>query len=324
MNWVLVQKDLRLLRLAMLAAVGIALTFYVVVASITFVSWQKGQIREESRINRIYHREIQHDSSDNSRRLALFVADNCTPVSILYVVLIAAVGAMAFARERRDRSAEFLAMLPVSIRRQSAIKLVVSVAVSVLPLAVNAMVFLIASLWFARAYWGAMPVYGYLQVQAGPFGWRAVAVIVSVGLVAWIALRWLGWPWRLIVAATVLAALLTVDVVGVAWWTGSQSAGVWFNPRDWRPAAITAVFAYVGVVSSIFGLAWLLSSATRSSVLSAVFGLGLPLFAMTAVNETTRRADEASILRATGIAGVAVGALCVAAGCVVQSKRPTP
>ena len=324
MTWALIRKDLRLLRPVMLAAVGIAPIFYVVVASFAFVSWQNDQIREESRISRIYHREIHHDASDNSRHFAQFVADGSRPVSVLLVVLIAAVGAMAFARERRERSAEFLAMLPVPIRRQSTVKLGVSVVVSVLPLAANAMVFLVASLWFARAHWSAMPVDGYLQAQAGPFGWRAAAIIVSVGLVVWIALRRLGRPWWLIAAAMVLAMLLTVDVVGVAWSTGSQSSDIWFDPHVWQPATITAVIAYWGVVCSVFGLAWLLSAATRSAVLSAVFGLGLPLFAMTAVNEMPQYTDAISIARVAGVAGVIIGALAVAAGCVVQSKRPTP
>lgn len=149
----------------------------------------------------------------------------------LAAVLAAAYGGIAFAAERRDHSAEFLAMLPVSRLRIAAAKSAAATACVLAPALLHAAV-------IAAWCWAAWPVNAASQ-GPGMWAWmrddlyNGLAVVVMLFGVAWMASAFMAKP----AVAAVLALEVGVVVVYLALrgaWQADESlsAAVMMGPVD--------------------------------------------------------------------------------------------
>lgn len=149
----------------------------------------------------------------------------------LAAVLAAAYGGIAFAAERRDGSAEFLAMLPVSRLRIAATKSAAAAACLLTPALVHGAV-------IAAGCWAAWPVNAASQ-GPGMWAWmrddlyNGLAVVVMLFGVAWMASAFMAKP----AVAAVLALEVGVVVVYLALrgaWQADESlsAAVMMGPVD--------------------------------------------------------------------------------------------
>ena len=109
--WALFRKDLRILRAPLITGVLVTLGVYAVAAEDLWQAW-----------------EPEWDDAHRRANVAKEAVPFASAGVGMAALLAAACGGLALARERRDRSAEFLAMLPVPRRRIVISKLVACLA----------------------------------------------------------------------------------------------------------------------------------------------------------------------------------------------------
>lgn len=161
----------------------------------------------------------------NTAGTYLRALENAAEIAMLLTLVMAAVfGGMAFAAERRDRSAEFVAMLPVTRGPVVLSKLFVGVACTATLGAVNGSLLLYA---IARRPEAASPVPA--PVAAALFA----AVLVLYFAVAWALSIYLRSP---AVAATVAAGIASAVYFAAA--VQSEHAGI-AQPSSRDAAAVT-------------------------------------------------------------------------------------
>jgi ABC-type transport system involved in multi-copper enzyme maturation permease subunit len=223
----LLRKDWRLNRAVVVAAIVLSLMPYALTLANT-------------RFNPPKYRVVElRDYLDTTQ----FAAFACL---VLSVVLAAAFGGLALAAERRERTAEFLAMMPVSRGAVVLSKLVVAAVCLATLLAVHVAV-------VALTYWVAD--LGDVRLR-GPTTWQAG------GMAAAFAVALFGMAWALSVflkspaIAASIAIALGVGLLfgGMAWaetlaedWLGQYARPT----EDFLFALVSGVAAAIGLVSLV-------------------------------------------------------------------------
>jgi hypothetical protein len=324
----LVEKDVRLLRPVLLALAALAALLLFVLPAAQYVRARYAPADEEAPVIYFTRPTPSQAAQDALTKgtLWLFPAE---------LIGLAAAGGMAFALERRERWAEFLALLPVSRRRVVWTKLAATLGVWLLLIGTTASACVLSdrsndssyrSSWWARAEHASFVRQGYVK-------------IALVGLaVAWL-LRHRGrggrWGGAALACLFVLAVWRAWNLLAYQW------AGGWYGGRWSDLPPVAATLHALPLAVAVFGLAWLLSSLTRSAALSAMIGLGLPLAAMvwvwnlpapgmrpgpnapTAEFRAYREPAERFENRCEAFTAAA-GLACVAAGVAVQTRRVSP
>ncbi|MDB5327636.1 MAG: hypothetical protein JWM57_3205 [Phycisphaerales bacterium] len=170
--------------------------------------------------------------------------DTCSVNFVFLVPMFAAVGSMAFAHERRERWADFVAMLPVSRERAVAAKLIVSAVVLA-----SMFAFLLIALfggaalmqvWFGgttdslRAGINPALLWGVLPVM--------VCTAVAAFALAWLLSAILGGPvWPVVVS---LAVVLVCDLILAQFQRDITGLGLE------AVVEILALFACAGIVAA--------------------------------------------------------------------------
>lgn len=174
-----------------------------------------------------------------------------------------ACGAIAFARERRDRSAEFLAMLPVSRVRIAASKTIAAVLYAIPPLLFHAAVIAVG--------WRLLAAFQFdgLQKYTAPLvtgAWYHASLGVLFFGVAWLASVFARSPSVAGVAALTIAVLTVFITASYGWAAEAAAAGAvkdqWWGPSDmiWSIVNVNSyrftpahVFAVVNAAALVVG-----------------------------------------------------------------------
>jgi ABC-type transport system involved in multi-copper enzyme maturation permease subunit len=172
---------------------------------------------------------------------------------ILVVLLAAAFGGLAFAGERRERTAEFLAMLPVSRGQIVVSKLVVALLCLAGLLALHAAVFVVTDAW---ADWAGVGKIRGPSLYEG--GGMAVAFTVAVFGVAWALSVFLNSP--AIAACIAIAVGVGLLFGGMAWAEKAFEAWDEMNRTNTSEAVMLTV---VCVASAAVGFIAIAGSSVR-------------------------------------------------------------
>jgi ABC-type transport system involved in multi-copper enzyme maturation permease subunit len=170
---------------------------------------------------------------------------------VLSVVLSAAFGGLAFAAERRERTAEFLAMMPVSRRTVILSKLLVASACVAALVAVHAVVVAVVVEW--------------AEVSGVRFHSPTWAEAGGMALAFAVALFGIAWALSTVIRSPAIAASIAIAVgigllFGGAEWAKKLS-DLWWDGRS-RPFSEGELFAMVsGGAAAVGVLAVAVSSA---------------------------------------------------------------
>ena len=270
MKLALLRKDLRLLRLPLVGGVLLAVLPYLIHVAPRMEHWQRdralaGQVvyvRDGDTVHK--GRTVDRETIDR-----LFVQTALLPAALtglgLVALTAAACGGIAFAAERRDRSAEFLALLPVSRRRAVASKLAAAGVCLLLPACVHLAAFAIGwrelppmpdqSAHFAQRFSTGAANCAALTVMMFGVAWLLSSVLDSPAVAATVAVG-LAAVTVYLIAATVWQAEVAADTKSVFWTPAEYVTGVLWRPGVfWHaPPATNDAVRVVAVLSGLSAL----------------------------------------------------------------------
>lgn len=273
MTLALLRKDIRLLRFPFIGGLVLAVLPYVLHVPPRVGQWW--QDRQDTvgrqyplRDGNVYH--APPTAPDANRQL---FGGALSPAALaglgLVVATAAACGGIAFAAERRDRSAEFLAMLRVSRRRVATSKLVATLLCLLFPAALHLTVLALGWRQFAGR---PRETVAYEQIFLVGAANCAALTLMAFG-VAWLLSSFFQSPAIAAAVAIGAAAVAVYVVAAMAWqvevaddrksvyWTPSEYVtGVMWRPRVFELAP-PATHAAVRTVATLCGVSALIGGA---------------------------------------------------------------
>lgn len=237
MNLALLRKDLHLFRLPLAASLLLVVVPYLFAASEVTEAWH--EFRTLDRTILVLARDAAGTWRPARVPIKQFAGVLATHRLLdaalaglgLAAVSAAAYGGIAFAAERRDGSAEFLAMLPVSRLRIAATKFAAAGACLLLPALVHGGV-IAAWSWTAWPVNAASPgpgVYAWMRDDL----WNCLAVVLLLFGVAWLASAFLAKPAVAAVLALEVGVVAVYFVLRLVWQVHEhRSEAVMMGPVD--------------------------------------------------------------------------------------------
>jgi hypothetical protein len=274
MRLALLRKDLHLLRLPLLGGLLLALFPYLLHAVPRLDNWWRGRALAGQVMywgdGGTVHSGRYADRETVDRE---FVERALLPASLLGLGLVAlmaaACGGIAFAAERRDRSAEFIEMLPVSRGRVVRSKLLAAGLCLLGPAALHAAVLALG--W--RELAGLHESYGRFERQFAVGAANCAALALMMFGVAWLLSSFFESPAVAGVVAIGVAAVMVYLVADAGWHAevaDDRKAVVW-TPAEyvtgilWRPGvyqqAPAVVHDAVRALATLTGASALLAGA---------------------------------------------------------------
>lgn len=326
MTAALFRKDLRLFRPVVWGAIGVGVVFWFVVPLCRLAAWWFTLQPRNPLATRSGFTELSP-----GEKFAQFVADGSELMLPVLLVVAATIGGMALAAERRARSIEWLAMLPVPRWRWVGSKLVAAVVLLGLMFVANLSVLASADVG-QRGY-----VTRRLYADTGPLGELArtgmiYAIVFLLVSLFFRRLRpWVRWSLSFVVCVALCATVLVVSNA-VFWLALQPNRYGWWYSVSWYVSYLQ-VFRIVTTILpaalALFGLAWLLSSLVRSSVFAAAAAVAItvavvfPVYTLTYAVEYSRELQTRMLMNLV-IGEVTAGLVAVLVGSVIQLRRQSP
>ena len=233
MSWTLLRKDLRLFRVPLVAGLALILPVYLICAWRAVERWS--EVAGDRRLVTL----AQPGTGNAPQRAArealaagYIVEQDVIPAALvglgLTALLAGVFGGLAFAAERANRSAEFLAMLPLPRWKLAASKLVAAAVCLAVPVAVHVAVIVISP-----RYAGVLEasLRQHFQPYLLGLGYSAGLGVALFG-VAWLLSALLDSPGLAVAAAAAVVALTLLAVVTAARRTELETNP---HPGFWEP-----------------------------------------------------------------------------------------